>query len=259
VPSVTPDHVQQPYRNCVSIRRSLVAPVLCSLLLLVSCKKDEEKPIPQQDSVVTTPEVAPSTNGERVPPAPAPAAAPDTTVSSAPRPLPAPPKEKGDTYPEYFLGMEGKFGKEIPSDGAPALLTAVRTARHEMFDRIVFEFDAARPPGYEVGYLDEPATACGSGKTVRAQGRAVLQLRIFHANAHTDDGQPTIKEMEYRLPSYSVLKEIKRTCDFEGTVTYIVGVTSRNKLRLLELRDPSRLVIDIRNDKALPDEFKKQQ
>lgn len=241
----------------MTICHSLATAALCSLLVLVSCTKDEEKPVPQQDSAAVTPEPAPTTGSEHV--VPVPEKVPETTAPPTPKPIPTQPKEKGDTYPEYFLGMEGKFGKEFPPNGPPALLTAVRTAQYEMFDRIVLEFDATRPPGYEIGYLDEPATACGSGNTVRTQGKAVLQLKVFHANAHNESGQPTVREQEYRLPSYLALREIKRTCDFEGTVTYVVGVAARNKFRVLELKDPSRLVIDVRNDKALPEEFRKKK
>lgn len=235
--------------------RSLAIPVLCCLLLLVSCTKEEDKPIPQQDSVVVTPEPRPATGEQAIS---APEEIPDTTEPSVPKHTPAPPKEKGDTYPEYFLGMEGKFGKGLPAEGEPATLQAVRTAQHEMFDRVVFEFDAARPPGYEVGYLDEPATACGSGNTVRVKGKAVLQLTLSHARAHTEAGQPTIKEKMSQLSAYSVLREIKQTCDFEGTVTYIIGVHAPNKIRVLELKDPARLILDIRNDKELPDAFTKK-
>lgn len=236
--------------------RSLAIPVLCGLLLLVSCTKDEDKPIPQQDSVVVTPEPHPATGGGQA--VSVPEEIPDTIVPPAPKHTPAPPQEKGDTYPEYFLGMEGKFGKGLPAEGEPATLQAVRTAQHEMFDRVVFEFDAARPPGYEVGYLDEPATACGSGNTVRVKGKAVLQLTLSHARAHTEAGQPTIKEKISQLSAYTVLREIQQTCDFEGTVTYIIGVHSPNKIRVLELKDPARLILDIRNDKELPDAFTKK-
>lgn len=236
--------------------RSLVIPVLCCLLVLVSCTKDEDKPIPQRDSVAVTPGPSPATGGEKV--VPVPQEIPDTTAPPAPKHTPAPPKEKGDTYPEYFLGMEGKFGKGLPAEGEPATLQAVRTAQHEMFDRVVFEFDADRSPGYEVGYLDEPATACGSGNTVRVKGKAVLQLTLSHARAHTEAGQPTIKEKGTQLSAYPVLREIKQTCDFEGTVTYIIGVRSPNKIRVLELKDPARLILDIRNDKVLPEAFTKK-
>lgn len=149
--------------------------------------------------------------------------------------------------------MDGRFSKGLPPDIPTAVLREVRTARHELFDRVVFEFDATRTPGYELGYLEEPAVACGSGAAVQVQGRAVLQVQFLNSRAHTDSGQPTVQRKEYRLPAYPTLREIERTCDFEGTVTYVIGVSSRHKFRILELNDPPRFVIDIRNDKVLPD------
>ena len=51
---------------------------------------------------------------------------------------------------------------------APAkqgLLSAVRAARQDGFDRVVFEFEAA-VPGYSVRYVDRPITEDGSGNPV---------------------------------------------------------------------------------------------
>src|SRR5690348_4665640 len=48
----------------------------------------------------------------------------------------------------------------------PVTLRAVRAARNEGFDRVVFELDGPDIPGYTVEYVSRPATACGSGNEV---------------------------------------------------------------------------------------------
>ena len=41
--------------------------------------------------------------------------------------------------------------------------------------------------------------------------------------------------------------EMKQVCDFEAVTTWAVGVRSVGHYRVMELRDPSRIVIDIKN------------
>src|SRR5262245_39909901 len=66
-------------------------------------------------------------------------------------------------------------GHEI--DGI-AVLTAVRTARHPLFDRMVFEFKGDRLPNYKVAYVDEAVTRCGSGETLSLDGDSWLEIHV---------------------------------------------------------------------------------
>ena len=61
-----------------------------------------------------------------------------------------------------------------------ALLTAVRAARHEGYDRIVFQFRNALP-GYDVRYVARPVHQDGSGNVVPVQDRYVAQIRMENA------------------------------------------------------------------------------
>ncbi|MFW6202262.1 MAG: AMIN-like domain-containing (lipo)protein, partial [Gemmatimonadota bacterium] len=133
-----------------------------------------------------------------------------------------------------------------PRPGAPiATLVDVRTGRHPDFDRVVFEF-ADRAPGVHTEYIDRPVRQCGSGNVVEIAGDGWLEVRMSPAAAHTEAGEPTVAERE-RMPGLPVLAELERTCDFEGIVTWVLGVRSPNRYRLLELRDPPRLVVDVRH------------
>ena len=126
-----------------------------------------------------------------------------------------------------------------------AILRTVRTARHDGYDRVVFEFDA-RVPGWRIEYVDSPQHECGSGEAVRVAGDGWLQVSFEPANAHTDEGRPTAQR---RLvdPAGSNLRELRRICDFEAHVDYVIGVGSPNPYRAFMLRQPARLVVDIRN------------
>lgn len=124
-----------------------------------------------------------------------------------------------------------------------ATLQEVRAARHDDFDRVVFVF-AGGAPSYTIEYVDRPVRACGSGDTVELAGDGWLSVTFNPARAHTEAGEATITERDMR-PGLPVVKQLRVTCDFEAYVTWVLGVGSPNRYRVMELHDPLRLVVDI--------------
>jgi hypothetical protein len=110
------------------------------------------------------------------------------------------------------------------------------------FDRIVFEFSGAVPE-HRVRYVDR-LVQDGSGKPVSVAGAADLEVVFHGANAHEDDGTPTISPRRFPtgLPA---VKEIAQIGDFEAVVTYGIGVDRKRPLKVSTLSNPSRLVIDV--------------
>jgi hypothetical protein len=125
----------------------------------------------------------------------------------------------------------------------PVTLRSVRVARNEGFDRVVFEFDGAQVPGYQIEYVDKPIIKCGSGDPTEVAGQSWLQVHLTPAQAH-EGGQATITERE-RKAGLPVIQELELTCDFEGDVTWVLGNAHPNKFRVMELREPTRLVVDV--------------
>ncbi len=125
-------------------------------------------------------------------------------------------------------------------------LSAVRTATHDGFDRIVFEFDAsgaaASVPGYRITYEATP-TRCGSGDAVPVEG-AALVVEMQPAVAHTDAGQPTLS-VRRLAPRHASVGTLEQTCDFEALVAWTVGVTARRPYRVTTLTAPTRIVVDV--------------
>lgn len=158
-----------------------------------------------------------------------------------------------DNSPQPEAGQESGYISEWtagiidrPQTDAPAAtLVDVRTGTHEGFDRVVFEFDE-RIPGYHFEYIDQPVRKCGSGKVAPLAGDGWLEVRLYPANAHTEQGQPTVAERE-RMPKLPVLTELELTCDFEAVVTWVLGVESPNRFQVRELSNPPRLVVDVRH------------
>ncbi|HEX5725192.1 MAG TPA: hypothetical protein VFX98_06980 [Longimicrobiaceae bacterium] len=128
------------------------------------------------------------------------------------------------------------------SDGI-AVLRDARAGRNEGFDRAVLEFQGGRIPAYTVEYEDR-VEQCGSGDEVRVSGGAMLVVRIRDAQAHTDEGEPTLRQRAFR-PNLPVLRAVELICDFEGHVDVVLGLSSRRPYRVAEVANPARLVIDV--------------
>jgi hypothetical protein len=125
-----------------------------------------------------------------------------------------------------------------------ATLRSVRAGQHADFDRVVFEFEGPQLPGYHLSYIDKPVIKCGSGDPTPVDGQGWLEVRFTPARAHDDQGQLTVDTLELK-PRLPVILEVERTCDFEGEVTWVLGNKSPNKFRVMELKDPTRLVVDV--------------
>lgn len=195
------------------------------------------------------------------PPAPAPAASaerpaadssarvdsPSTTARAAPAADTASPADTAQAAAPAAGGWTAGITAWTPSPPPrSAVLRAVRTGRHEGFDRTVFEFGSDTLPGYHLEYIDRPVRQCGSGHPVPLAGDGWLEIRFQPAQAHTDAGHPTVEERA-RTPALPVLRELKLTCDFEGQVTWVLGLAAPNRYRVLRLDDPTRVAIDVQH------------
>jgi hypothetical protein len=177
--------------------------------------------------------------------------APGASKSAAPGSSPA--LGKPDTS-ERWPGQAGGHGQEFtagivefrPAPREVALLTDVRAARHDGFDRVVFELGSGSAPGYHLEYIDRPVRKCGSGDVAPIAGDGWLEVRFEPANAHTPSGAPTIAKREQAL-DLEVVKELEQTCDFEAVVSWVVGVKRPNRYRVLTLNEPMRLVVDVKH------------
>jgi hypothetical protein len=215
---------------------------LAGCVALAGCKRDEPPPAPPE---VRGPQPAPAaspTPAEEAPLADAGAAVPPAPpVPPTPAPAVAPPPENLQ-HREWTAGTVTLRRTGLP----PVTLRAVRAARNAGFDRVVFEFDGPQLPGYHLEYVDRPVPRCGSGDATEVAGQGWLQVRLTPAQAHTDAGQPTVTAREQK-PSLPLLQELELTCDFEGEVTWVLGNARPQPYRVMELREPTRLVVDVRH------------
>jgi hypothetical protein len=141
-----------------------------------------------------------------------------------------------------FTGTTGPTEKQVATGQAE--LAVVRAASQAGFDRITFEFSGNTLPGYQIDYVTPPTTQCASGMGVTIGGQALLLVKFRPARAHTEAGQATVTERELK-PALPTIVEAEQTCDFEGLVSWGVGVSAKKGYRVTELQNPSRIVVDI--------------
>ena len=132
--------------------------------------------------------------------------------------------------------------EESDSSGHP-LLVAVRAGRQKNADRLVFEFRGGRP-GYRVEYVQR-LFEDGSGRPVRLRGRAIVQVLVRPAAAHDDTGRPTFPGPPPDGTDFAAFRQIADAGDFEGQLTWGIGVAARTPVRVLRLDGPSRVAVDV--------------
>ena len=186
--------------------------------------------------------------GERTPHAAVPATANPAAASTSPpasAQATAPPAQAVMPAPAAAAYSLDPKGAPVGSRSTEApVLVDVRTAEHEGFDRIVFEFESDGLPQWRASWVEIPITDCGAGQVVPVSGTAWLQVRFSGAAAHTPEGKATSGPRQRRL-RHPVVRDLARTCDFEGEVTWVAGLAGRHPYRADTLSAPPRLVLDI--------------
>lgn len=173
-----------------------------------------------------------------------PTAAPTTTATATATPAGTP--EGGiDTMP----GASTRPIHVPATNKQIALLTDVRAARHEGFDRVVFQFRNALP-GYDVRYVSRPIHQDGSGKIMPIAGNHVVRVRM--ENALDADLTQSTAPLTYTgpqrfRPGTPEVVELARVGGFEGVLTWAAGLQDRVDFRVSTLTAPARLVVDFRN------------
>jgi hypothetical protein len=218
---------------------------LAACLTAAGCKKEEASPPP---AAQPTSAAKPTPTAEPTPATAQPTDAGTVTDAGTATDTDAgtPPGSQG-AQAEDEKNREWTAGRvDVQRSGfAPVTMREARTARNEGFDRLVLQFDGDQLPGYHIEYVDKPVIKCGSGDPTEIAGQGWLQVRVQPAQAH-EGTQVTVAERK-RKPALPIVQEMELTCDFEGEVTWVLGVKSPNKYRVMELKGPTRLVVDVQH------------
>lgn len=158
---------------------------------------------------------------------------------------PSPAAAATNTCPTVFWGS---LAKSSATTTAGTHATAVRTGRHQCYDRMVFDLDGAAT-GYTVEYVTKLFHE-GSGAEVPVAGGAIIQIRL-NAAGYDDNGNPTISSSKVdgtNVGSYKTFRDVAWAGSFEGQTTVGLGARARLPFRVFALSGPgsgSRLVVDV--------------
>jgi hypothetical protein len=128
-----------------------------------------------------------------------------------------------------------------PGSGGQAQLSTIATGCHPTFDRFVIRMSSGNP-GYDVRYALR-IIADPSGKRVSLQGNKKIRVVIRPARGHTAAGTNLLPST--LTPLCPNLRQVKKAGDFEGVVSFGLGVARRTGFRVFRLTGPTRIVIDV--------------
>ncbi len=170
---------------------------------------------------------------------------PTAAVSSGPAssartdPVISPPPVAPATPPGTNLPP---FACRDASGGSAGIVgvTAVRVDEQTGYDRFVIQFDS-QVPQYAVKRQAKPVfTQGGSGQTITLSGTSGVLVTLHSASQSATYSGPT----DFSQAGFPVIKEARLTQDFEGTVSWGLGLGSPACMRAFTLVLPPRLVID---------------
>lgn len=223
-------------RNIMTMTRRAVA-ALCAVLsvsALTGCGGVEDDPV-----------LRPASPQASAPLSPSPAAAgsasagPFGSVSGSGQPEPTAPAE---AFPANTA-----VDTEEPT-GGPLSVVAVRVAKQDGYDRVVFELDGkeAGEPGWRVEYTDDPAEQ-GSGDRVEVDGDATLAIDITGVGFPMDTGVEEQTDDPTLPAGLTVIEDVVLGATFEGQYQAFVGTAREAPFRVFRLSNPARVVLDVRH------------
>jgi hypothetical protein len=168
------------------------------------------------------------------------AGATSTPIQAASKPRITPPPVSPPTPPGTNLPA---FKCADISGGTvgSANVTAVRVAEQAGYDRFVLEFDATVPSYTVKRQAKAVFKASASGQTIPLSGTAGALVAVHSSTESGTYTGPT----DFLHPEFVVLNEAKLTGDFEGYVSWGLGLSKPACIRAFTLTDPPRLVVDI--------------
>jgi hypothetical protein len=145
-----------------------------------------------------------------------------------------PPTPPGIGLPD-FLCADASGGKT----GVANTITA-RVGEQVAYDRFVLQFDPIVPT-YTVKRQAKPVFQVGaSGQTVTLSGTTGVLVTVHSATGATTFTGST----DQVHPEFQIIKEARQVQDFEGYVSWGLGLSKPACMRTLVLDDPARLVVD---------------
>ncbi|WP_214408796.1 AMIN-like domain-containing (lipo)protein [Sphaerisporangium fuscum] len=225
------------------MKKIAIASALVPLALLAACGTARDDSGATTSPIITS--APPSSTGTESPATPSPAPSSATALPGTPSATGG-PRTSGapSTGASELAPPTGTKPVEVSHTPArPPLVTGVRFARHEGYDRVVLDLTGAMA-GYSVDWVKQ-LVEDGSGDPIAIKGGAYLAVTLRPAEAHTKDGKPTLGGNRVLPAGLGNVRSVVRTGDFEGTVSLALVLGHQAGFRVIEQSAPSRLVVDV--------------
>ncbi len=178
------------------------------------------------------------------PPSSTTAPAPSASPTASPDPTGPPASALGDETAEGDVPPWGATSDAEASGDARLTVTGLRTGTHEGYDRVVLDLGGTGTPGWHAE-ITAQAVEDPTGETVDLGGAAVLTLYLTGMGYPFETGQTELAA-DTVVPGGTVVTNAAFTGTFEGQSQVFLGLAATDApYRVLLLRDPLRLVVDV--------------
>jgi hypothetical protein len=152
----------------------------------------------------------------------------------------------GTTAPAAATGAPADTSADVADAVDPdgLVVTAVRAARQEGHDRVVFELAGSGTPGWRVEYVDDPASQ-GSGDAVDVPGAAALQVTLQGVSNPYETQAQEVPRGDLPVSGTEHVAGVVYDATFEGTALAWIGTDARAPFRVYSLTGPSRVVVEV--------------
>jgi hypothetical protein len=155
-------------------------------------------------------------------------------------PAPVTPTAPGD-LPDKFVCADASGGAANAET-----VTRIAVGQNSGFDRFVMQFGGAGVPTYTVKRQAKPVFTQGpSGQPVTLTGTSGVLITVHGASeAGTYNGATDF------ATNYPAMKEARLTEDFEGVVSWGIGLGSAACMRIFTYSEPARLIVDFQTSSS---------
>jgi hypothetical protein len=167
---------------------------------------------------------------------------PAVTASAPPTVAPTTVPVPAGPAPAPMAGFTaGSFTGGAAVAGLVTSVGSVRAAAQSGYDRFVIDLGQSPLQRYEVRTQATPRfTLDPKGEVVTLDGARGVQIVLLDASNHLSYTGATDLH-----PSLPAIREAKLIGDFEGVVSWALGIDGPGFVRIMTLANPTRLVVDV--------------
>jgi hypothetical protein len=178
---------------------------------------------------------SPATSAE-----PPPSGEPSASVQPSAEPSPS------SDLPPFTCDLPITLGA-VGSDFHPLVTQDIRVGTHDGYDRIVFEYDGGTP-SLELDVAQPPYVRDPSGLPLTVAGSPVYRITLTGATKYDmESGEQPYQGPTDFEPGFAQIVQFVEFGDFEATHNWYLGVNGGECVRVFQLADPSRIVIDVQH------------